>query len=131
MNADGTNQHNLTNAPIFDADPAWSPDGTQIAFVRDLGGQNFNVFTANADGTNQVQLTFGSAPSRNSFPNWGTQVSAPSGALSGSVDQSMSQPVDLTRSARRTGRSGATQHLGAAEQASALAPDETKSSGGS
>jgi Tol biopolymer transport system component len=75
MNPDGTNQHNLTSAPIFDADPAWSPDGTQIAFVRDLGGQAFNVFTANADGTNQVQLTNGGAPSRNSFPNWGTQVS--------------------------------------------------------
>ena len=59
MNADGTNQQNLTQAPIFDADPAWSPDGSKIAFVRDLGGQNFNVFTANADGTNQVQLTNG------------------------------------------------------------------------
>ena len=106
MNADGTNQHNLTNAPIFDADPAWSPDGTQIAFVRDLGGQNFNVFTANADGTNQVQLTF--AGQRNSFPNWGTQVSAPSGALSGSVDQSIVQPVDLTAIGTRTGPSGAT-----------------------
>ncbi len=74
MNADGSNQHNLTDASIFDADPAWSPDGTHIAFVRDLTGQAFNVFTANADGTNQVQLTNGGAPSRNSFPNWGTQV---------------------------------------------------------
>ena len=49
----------FTQATIFDADPAWSPDGSQIAFVRDLGGQAFNVFTANADGTNQVELTFG------------------------------------------------------------------------
>ena len=77
MDANGSNQQNLTQAPIFDADPAWSPDGSKIAFVRDLGGQNFNVFTANADGTNQVQLTNGTAPSRNSFPNWGTRVSAP------------------------------------------------------
>ncbi|HEX6952635.1 MAG TPA: PxKF domain-containing protein [Gaiellaceae bacterium] len=82
MNADGTNQHNLTGAPIFDADPAWSPGGTHIAFVRDLTGQNFNVFTANADGTNQVQLTNGGAPSRNSFPNWGTKVSPPTNVLS-------------------------------------------------
>ena len=43
--------------PIFDADPAWSPDGTHIAFVRDAGGQNFNVWTALADGTDQVNLT--------------------------------------------------------------------------
>ena len=77
MDTNGTNQENLTQAPIFDADPTWSPDGSKIAFTRDLGGQNFNVFTANADGTNQVQLTNGGAPSRNSFPNWGTQLNAP------------------------------------------------------
>jgi CSLREA domain-containing protein len=94
MNADGTNQHNLTSAPIFDADPAWSPNGTKIAFVRDLSGQNFNVFTANADGTNKVQLTFGSAPSRNSFPNWGTQVSG--GVLAGSLSPNEAQSANLT-----------------------------------
>jgi Tol biopolymer transport system component len=95
MNANGTNQHNLTNASIFDADPAWSPDGLHIAFVRDLGGQNFNVFTANADGTNQVQLTFGSAPQRNSFPDWGAHVSA-AGLVSGSVSGTGQQNANLT-----------------------------------
>ncbi len=48
---------NVTNATIYDADPAWSPDGTRIAFVRDAGGQNFKVWTALADGTEQVNLT--------------------------------------------------------------------------
>ena len=97
MNADGTDQQNLTQAPIFDADPAWSPDGRQIAFTRDLGGQNFNVFTADADGTNQVELTFGSAPSRNSFPNWGTQVGGSGGGtLSGQLSTDVVQHADLT-----------------------------------
>jgi CSLREA domain-containing protein len=96
MDANGENQQNLTQAPIFDADPAWSPDGKHIAFVRDLSGQNFNVFTANPDGTNQVQLTFGSAPSRNSFPNWGTQVSGGVGTLSGSLSTNGQQNADLT-----------------------------------
>ena len=34
MNADGSGQTNLTNNPAFDFDPAWSPDGTKIAFRR-------------------------------------------------------------------------------------------------
>ena len=37
--------------------PPGRPDGTRIAFVRDAGGQNFNVWTALADGTEQVNLT--------------------------------------------------------------------------
>jgi CSLREA domain-containing protein len=86
MNTDGSNQQNLTQAPIFDADPAWSPDGSKIAFTRDLGGQAFNVFTANADGTDQVQLTNGGAPSRNSFPNWGTQVGGESLVVNTTAD---------------------------------------------
>ena len=97
MDANGSNQQNLTQAPIFDADPVWSPDGTHIAFIRDLTGQNFNVFTANADGTNQVDLTNHLQGSqRNSFPNWGTQVSAPSGTLSGQLSTGGQQNANLT-----------------------------------
>jgi dipeptidyl aminopeptidase/acylaminoacyl peptidase len=33
MNADGSNQTNLTNNPAADDYPFWSPDGRQIAFV--------------------------------------------------------------------------------------------------
>jgi hypothetical protein len=129
MNADGTNQQNLTEAPIFDADPAWSPDGSKIAFVRDLGGQNFNVFTANPDGTNQVQLTFGSAPSRNSFPNWGTQV-AGGGQLSGSSDQSVVKPVGLTAAGDSDWAFWGNNSAGGNLPPSALTPSETKASGG-
>ena len=129
MNADGSNQQNLTQAPIFDADPAWSPDGSKIAFVRDLGGQNFNVFTANADGTNQVQLTNGSAPSRNSFPNWGTQVSA-GGQLSGSSAQSVVKPVDLSAAGDSDWAFWGNNSAGGNLPPSALTPSETKTTGG-
>ena len=67
--SDGSGATNLTNGSIFDADPSWSPDGTRIAFVRDAGGQNFEVWTALADGTGQVDLT--PIGGRNSFPDWG------------------------------------------------------------
>ena len=129
MNTDGTNQQNLTQAPIFDADPAWSPDGSKIAFVRDLGGQAFNVFTANANGTNQVQLTNGGAPSRNSFPNWGAHVGG-GGQVSGSNDQSVVKPVDLTAAGDSDwafwGNNSAGTHL----PPSGLTPSETKAGGG-
>jgi Tol biopolymer transport system component len=52
-NADGSNVTRLTNDPAVDGDPAWSPDGTRIAFIR-VG----NLFIMNADGSNVVQKTF-------------------------------------------------------------------------
>ena len=55
MNADGSGQTRLTNSPLFDGDPAFSPDGTRIAFVsgRDGGG----IHVMNADGSGPVRLT--------------------------------------------------------------------------
>ena len=34
MNADGTGQAPLTANTVADGNPAWSPDGTRIAFER-------------------------------------------------------------------------------------------------
>ncbi len=68
MDADGTNQENLTNHPVDDMDPDWSPDGTKIAFVsnRDLGVDQ--IYVMDADGTNQIRLTYG--PRRKQDPDW-------------------------------------------------------------
>jgi Tol biopolymer transport system component len=127
MNADGSNQQNLTQAGIFDADPAWSPDGSQIAFVRDLGGQHFNVFTAHADGTNQVQLTTNpSGTHRNSFPNWGTQLSPP-GTLSGTSAQAVVKPVDVTAAGDSDWALWSYNSLAVP---ASLTPNETKANGG-
>jgi len=52
-NANGTGTpRRLTNNSVVDANPAWSHDGTRIAFEQ--GGQ---VWTMNADGTNKKALT--------------------------------------------------------------------------
>lgn len=56
MNADGSEVSQLTNDPAMDFDPAWSPDGTQIAFRSHRDG-NEEVYLMNADGSDQHNLS--------------------------------------------------------------------------
>jgi len=60
INADGTGLTQLTFNGDEERAPAWSPDGSRIAFVGRVGkrgGNTFELCVMNADGTNQVQLT--------------------------------------------------------------------------
>src|SRR5436190_19610948 len=57
INADGTGQTILTSGgSIRDSNPAYSPDGSKIAFDRNMLGKT-NIFVMNADGTNPVAAT--------------------------------------------------------------------------
>jgi Tol biopolymer transport system component len=53
INADGSGQQRLTRRG---AQPAWSPDGQQIAFVSKRDG-NAEIYVMNADGSGQRNLT--------------------------------------------------------------------------
>ena len=53
----------LTNNASADVDAVWSPDGQKIAFASDRDG-NFEIYTMNADGTNQTRITNDPAPQR-------------------------------------------------------------------
>jgi len=76
LNADGSGDVRLTETPLTalvdqqiaglaptqwnNAAPAWSPDGSQIAFLTDRTGQ-WQIWVMNADGSNQHPLTSSSA----------------------------------------------------------------------
>jgi RNA polymerase sigma factor (sigma-70 family) len=60
MNADGTAVTRLTDDPASEYQPAWSPVGTKIAFVRSNGnGVAQDLYVMNADGTNPTPLAAG------------------------------------------------------------------------
>ena len=67
MDPDGTNIVNLTKSLRPDSQPAWSPDGTRIAYVSEFQG-NSDVYVMNADGTGQTNLT--NLPGLNRDPAW-------------------------------------------------------------
>jgi TolB protein len=76
MNADGSGQTRLTNHPAEDILPAWSPDGTKIAWSTNrLGGSNYEIYVMNADGSGVTNLTNFAGSDR--FPTWspdGTRI---------------------------------------------------------
>jgi Tol biopolymer transport system component len=60
MNPDGSGQTNLTNNACLDAQPAWSPDGSRIAFVSSrqfcAGGQ-LDLWVMGASGSSPTKVT--------------------------------------------------------------------------
>ncbi len=64
VNADGTGLRQLTTNKVDDMTPAWSPDGTKIAFASD-----YQIWVMNADGTGLKRLTPEDGSS-NIEPSW-------------------------------------------------------------
>jgi TolB protein len=53
---DGTGYTNLLGTPGAAYNPAWSPDGSRIAFASNLGNQ-VDIYIVNIDGTGLIRLT--------------------------------------------------------------------------
>src|SRR5438046_3811878 len=74
MNDDGTQVTNLTKHAGRNIAPAWSPDGTKIAFASNRDG-NSEIYVMNADGSGQTRLTHSAAIDE--APDWspdGTKI---------------------------------------------------------
>jgi TolB protein len=65
---DGTGERRLTDSPGLDAFPAWSLDGTRIAFTSEGLEEHSRIFVMNADGSGLTKLTDG--PADDAFPAW-------------------------------------------------------------
>ena len=59
MNADGTNQKQLTKDQGDNLHPSMTPDGRYIVFMSTRAGGVYHIFRMDADGRNQKQLTNG------------------------------------------------------------------------
>jgi len=69
MNADGSNQRQVTNNGAANFCPFFTPDGKRLIFasnINDPKGRNFDLFLIKLDGTGMEQLTFD--PSFDAFP---------------------------------------------------------------
>ena len=57
MNDDGSRIQQLTDNPLADRVPRWSPDGRKIVFERAFTHENRKIFIMDADGRNEYLLT--------------------------------------------------------------------------
>ncbi len=65
---DGRDERRLTSGPAHDQYPAWSPDGTTIAFTRQVDGRD-ELWLMNPDGSDPRPVTAGGAAVKR-WPAW-------------------------------------------------------------
>ena len=71
---DGSNAQRVTDLPARNVEPAWSPDGTRIAFSSQVFMEPAEIWVVNADGSNPVNLTADQANSSKYSPAWSPRL---------------------------------------------------------
>jgi Tol biopolymer transport system component len=115
VNGDGTGLRRLASQKDHDlGNPAWSPDGERLAYVRSVGVTNthtedYQVWVMDADGSGQHRLTQGA--DRGLWPAWsrdGSQIAFRRTSLEGGMGIFRISD-DGSAAARVTGRSSDDQ----------------------
>jgi TolB protein len=87
MEDDGSDPIALTPGSAFDYYPTWSPDGSEVAFVRAASGlsDSKDIFSINADGSGLRQLTFDGTSDRPAWSPDGSRIAFARG-VPGDID---------------------------------------------
>ena len=108
----------LTSGP--DAEEAWSPDGTHIAFSSSREDDNVDIYTMRSDGTDITRLTTDAA--YDNFPTW-----SPDGSEIAFVRGTGGDEYDIyVMNADGTGATNITNTPGYPEFEPDWSPDGTK-----
>jgi Tol biopolymer transport system component len=75
IGADGKHLEQLTDTSAHELEPAWSPDGTRIAYVQQLTANKCDgcadtLWVMNADGSDQHEVTPPSEVTHDQHPTW-------------------------------------------------------------
>jgi Ca2+-binding RTX toxin-like protein len=69
LSSNGQGETQVTSTAATEADPAYSPSGTKLAYASNAGGTTFHIWTTNSDGTGTPQqISTGAAGERT--PTW-------------------------------------------------------------
>jgi TolB protein len=101
INADGSGMTKLTSAGASAGLPAWSPDGTRIAFQMISGGSKYEIHTMNVDGSGVTKLT--ESPTGSSAVAWQPNVTLPAPKQGETVNVSVVSGTVLVKTRGQAG----------------------------